>query len=320
MKISVIVPVYNVSKYLSSCIDSIINQTYKNIEIILINDGSIDNSGDICDEYQKKDKRIKVIHQKNMGVSSTRNKGIKLSTGEYLTFVDSDDILNENFIELLVSKVNKKTLTLGKISFFENEIESDEIKENDIKLNKDNLIILAKMYLINSPCCRLYNREILINNNILFDSKLSLGEDLLFNLEYLKYIENVYIVNQSLYYYRRIDNVSLSSKYTKDMKNIQFLLFDRFTDFFSKRIKDEEQEKIFDAYRFGMFIIIIHNEFKNKKVGFFKRYFNCHKILSHKDVKQRLKLIKYPRNKIDYFLVSNNLILMYKIKNKFKNI
>ena len=94
MKISVIIPVYNVDEFLSECLESVINQTYNNIEIILIDDGSTDESGKICDKYGAKDKRIKVIHQENMGVSSTRNRGIDLSSGEYLTFVDSDDILD----------------------------------------------------------------------------------------------------------------------------------------------------------------------------------------------------------------------------------
>ena len=99
--ISVIIPVYNVEQYLNRCVDSVINQTYKNLEIILIDDGSTDNSGKICDEYSQKDKRVKVIHQKNMGVSNSRNKGINIAKGKYITFVDSDDVLNCQYIEFI---------------------------------------------------------------------------------------------------------------------------------------------------------------------------------------------------------------------------
>ena len=106
-KISVVVPVYNVEKYLRKCIDSIINQTYKNLEIILVDDGSPDKCGEICDEYAKKDNRVKVIHKKNAGVSSARNDGIDNATGEYIIFVDSDDWLEDNAIEIMVDKLNE---------------------------------------------------------------------------------------------------------------------------------------------------------------------------------------------------------------------
>ena len=102
MKVSVIVPVYNVERYLSNCIDSILLQTYKNLEIILVDDGSTDNSPCICDEYAKKDGRIKVIHKQNGGVSSARNTGLDVMTGDYVTFVDGDDLINVRFVEILI--------------------------------------------------------------------------------------------------------------------------------------------------------------------------------------------------------------------------
>ena len=114
-------------------------------------------------------------------------------------------------------------MVIGKIAFFEKEIKVIKTNDNDINLNNNNLIELAEMHLINSPCCRLYNKDILKKNNILFKKDLSLGEDLLFNLEYLKYVNNVYIVNKDLYYYRRLNDVSLSCKYNNQMGKIQML-------------------------------------------------------------------------------------------------
>lgn len=105
--ISVIVPIYNVEKFLRKCVDSIINQTYKNIEIILVDDGSKDNCGTICDEYGKIDNRIKVIHKKNGGLSDARNAGLDMSTGECIVFVDSDDYINNTMIENLYNGINK---------------------------------------------------------------------------------------------------------------------------------------------------------------------------------------------------------------------
>lgn len=103
MKVSVIVPVYNVEKYLKKCIDSLLIQTYEDIEIILIDDGSTDSSGEICDSYSKKDSRIKVIHKKNGGLSDARNKGLDLASGQWVTFVDSDDYVTKNYVERLLS-------------------------------------------------------------------------------------------------------------------------------------------------------------------------------------------------------------------------
>ena len=111
--ISVIIPVYKVEKYLKRCIDSVINQTYKNLEIILVDDGSPDNCPKICDDYSKKDKRIKVIHKKNGGVSAARNKGLKLSNGDYIVFVDSDDWLEYNFVEEMLTNLRK-----NKVDYF----------------------------------------------------------------------------------------------------------------------------------------------------------------------------------------------------------
>lgn len=105
MKFSIIVPVYNTEKYLPQCLDSIINQTYKDLDVVLVDDGSLDNSGSICDEYAKKDKRIKVIHKRNNGQASARNDGIKMASGEYLCFLDSDDFWSDNEV---LSKISKK--------------------------------------------------------------------------------------------------------------------------------------------------------------------------------------------------------------------
>ena len=112
VKISVIIPVYNVEKYLKRCLDSIINQTYKNLEIILIDDGSTDKSGKICDEYAQKDKRIIVIHKENGGVSSARNKGLDICIGDYISFIDSDDWIEEDFFEYVVNNAKDNDLLI----------------------------------------------------------------------------------------------------------------------------------------------------------------------------------------------------------------
>ena len=130
--ISIIVPVYNVEKYLNRCVDSIINQTYKNLEIILVDDGSTDNSGKICDEYQKKDSRIKVIHKTNGGMSSARNAGLDIATGNYIAFVDSDDYIALNMMATMRGYVVDNNVDMAVCGFTrltENKILSERGKE-----------------------------------------------------------------------------------------------------------------------------------------------------------------------------------------------
>lgn len=112
-KISIIVPIYNVEKYLQKCVDSILCQTYKNLEIILVNDGSPDNCPAICDEYAKKDKRIKVIHKQNGGVSSARNAGLDVATGKYVQFVDSDDWVEPEYSKTMINLIEENNCDLG---------------------------------------------------------------------------------------------------------------------------------------------------------------------------------------------------------------
>lgn len=115
--ISVIIPVYNVEKYLKRCLDSVINQTYKNLEIILVDDGSTDDSGKMCDEYAKKDKRIKIVHKKNGGLSSARNCGIEKAKGEFLTFVDSDDEITANYVRFLFELIREFDVKMSIASY-----------------------------------------------------------------------------------------------------------------------------------------------------------------------------------------------------------
>ena len=138
--ISIIIPVYNVEKYLRKCLDSIINQTYKKLEIILIDDGSTDNSGKICEEYAKKDDRIIVIHKENAGVSSARNRGIELANGKYIGFIDSDDWIEENMYETLyqnllqfdvdISMCNYSIIRNHKKTFHKHDLEDGILIDN----------------------------------------------------------------------------------------------------------------------------------------------------------------------------------------------
>jgi len=202
--ISIVVPVYNVEKYIDKCITSIINQTYKNIEIILVDDGSPDSSGIICDNFKKNDKRIKVIHKKNGGVSSARNSGLEISNGKYVTFIDGDDFVDNNYIKSFTSILNIYPNT--NIIFYENfhNVYSDK-KDNDhskvifaetaiesIYNGKMNVAVWNKMY----------SAKFLKENNIHFNQDIWYGEGMLFNIECLQYTDSVVLINKKTYHQR----------------------------------------------------------------------------------------------------------------------
>lgn len=189
--VSVIVPVYNAEKYLVKCLESIVNQTYKNLEIILVNDGSKDNSLSICQEYAKRDARITVFDKTNGGVSSSRNFGIDLSSGEYVCFFDSDDYVEISFIEKLVNKIGDNDVCIGGyVAENYNEEGGLTTKEEvllDIERIDDNFPLQnhKKLFALSmSLWNKLYRLSLIKENFLRFDEKVSFGEDGLFNADF----------------------------------------------------------------------------------------------------------------------------------------
>ena len=215
--VSVIVPIYNVEKYLNKCIESIINQTYKNLEIILIDDGSTDKSGKICDRFEKKDNRIKVIHQKNAGVSSARNTGIDSADGLWIAFIDSDDWVEENYIKNLIENTSKDVdvVQCGYYRIVEEKKEQIncagklEIKNADEFLNgclnPQTAYGLCHMKIIRKS----------IINDIRFNEKIVVCEDALFNIQISRNMKYFKMIKQPLYNYR-INRDSVVRRYDEN--------------------------------------------------------------------------------------------------------
>lgn len=209
--ISVIVPVYNAEKYLQKCLDSILEQTYKNLEIIIINDGSTDNSGQICQEYEKQDDRIIYIEKENSGVSDTRNAGMDRMTGTYVTFVDSDDWLEPNYVKFLYEKLieHQADIVVGNYTSFNesNSVFYFHTSADYYEKVYDNKSIIPCLYdakeLLKSalivPWGKIYKKEIIANFRFPIDR---IGEDALFNLKALLDSKKVVYVNKSAYIYR----------------------------------------------------------------------------------------------------------------------
>ncbi len=204
--ISVIVPVYNVSEFLSQSLDSIINQTYKDIEIILVDDGSTDESGKICDVYASNDSRVRVIHKSNGGLSSARNAGLDIALGDYITFVDSDDIIEECMLEEMYKYAKSDDygfIACGINNFFDGTYDEqwpfmNRGVENVLEAKKYIKGILERHY-DNAACGKLYSSKLL--KKIRFKYGV-INEDILFNIEFLSNARLVFVTDSPYYKYR----------------------------------------------------------------------------------------------------------------------
>lgn len=222
VKISVIIPVYNVEKYLKRCLDSVINQTYKNLEIILIDDGSTDNSGKICDEYAQKDERIIVIHKENGGVSSARNKGLDICIGDYISFIDSDDWINLEYFRKLYNNLIENNSDISCCDYIRignnDDIRlSDSVAEIQI-LNGEDIL---KFYLkeeLTSPCAKLYDKKFWVYNRFPIGKT---NEDIFTIFKVFSEIERIVYDKTQLYYYYRNYDSTTKSKFSR--KNLDLL-------------------------------------------------------------------------------------------------
>lgn len=224
IKVSVIVPIYNVEMHLEKCIHSIINQTYRNIEIILVNDGSTDSSPHICDKFQEGDARIKVVHKDNGGMSDARNTGMLHATGDYYMFIDSDDWIESEMTEdLLDHAINHQAeivmCTISSENGFRNDIQLFPW-DQDRYFNRESIINEFLPHFISmidstgkiiktisgSVCRCLYSSKLLVSNNIFFDINVGSGQDKEFNLRVLNKCNSIYTTNMCYYHYNRSIN------------------------------------------------------------------------------------------------------------------
>ena len=265
--LSFIVPAYNTSRYIGECIDSLESQNYSNYEIIIINDGSIDNTKKICEEYCKKYDNIKLINQNNKGVSYSRNLGIQEAKGEYIWFIDSDDKIKKDVLSDLKKHLNKNIdfIVMGYYKMYRTKLkklvnEDDKISIENIE---ENLILNNKIggYIAN----KIYKKEILIRNKIKFDEKKTCCEDLLFNRMYIKYCKNILILNEAYYYYRQCKNSAtgkLTDKNLISMNKVYEEIFD---------CTENENVRIHIGYDYYFNAIRLKKNRENKKVINFRR-------------------------------------------------
>lgn len=302
--ISVIIPVYQVEKYIEECIRSVISQTNDNWEIILVNDGSQDNSGNICDLYSEKDKRIQTIHKVNGGLSDARNKGLEKAIGEYIIFLDSDDYwIDKEFLEK-VNRCIKENINTEMILFeakriieetgefvLDNKLDVNFINNN----NKNEIVkklIQSKTYSM-SACTKVINRKFLLENNIEFQKGL-LGEDLDWFLNILVNVKNIKAV-ESINYVYRVRQGSITK--TISLKSIedQFWMLDKWVPI----IENNETLKRYKRYYMGILSysyvidILVFSQLKNKDKKKVEHIMEKYSYLLNYDVNKIISITKF---------------------------
>ncbi len=219
-KVSIVIPIYNAQDYLQECLESVLNQTFSDIEVVLVDDGSKDSSGKICDDYASKDDRITVVHQQNAGVSAARNKGIESASGDWIMFVDSDDFITADAVEKLVSQADTTDCQNVIANFLEDDKKlTGAVAEFDLADYRADFwggcIAGPDMFgyvfpeqmrnlpYLGTPCAKMFLRKTIIDNNIRFPLDVRFGEDSIFNMYVFKYAEKVIFIDEPVYVYRK---------------------------------------------------------------------------------------------------------------------
>lgn len=269
MKVSIVIPIYKAEKYIKQCVDSVLAQTYKDIEVILVEDGSPDTCGEICEEYGKKDNRVKVIHKENEGVSKARNTGLSFVTGEYIQFVDSDDYLESNMVEMLVETMEQQQVDLVICGFYEENRNFNRIstlEEDKGKYNKKEILehITRNPYSFHYGVLwnKLY-KSAYIKEQLWFPEDMDFGEDFIFNLTYLAKAKEIYVMEEPLYRYIRYNGDSLMYRQTKEKeekeKYLQYLekrllIFQRYRNFYMNQGLYVENKNKINAYLLKVYV------------------------------------------------------------------
>lgn len=243
---SVVIPVYEAAAQVGRCVDSWLSQTEKDLELILVDDGSADGSGKICDQYAEKDPRVHVIHQKNAGVSAARNAGMDAAEGEYLLFTDSDDYVAEDYLEKMASCQRESAADLV-LCGFHHLYDGADIRKIPkpagtfrVSEEPEDFLRLYEQGFFNMPWNKLYKRELAGR----FDISISLGEDLLFNLDYLRKCRTVCVLAEPLcYYIQEEQKTTLSSRKRQDRLSLAKRICEETERFYEQICREENAER-----------------------------------------------------------------------------
>ncbi|NMA49687.1 MAG: glycosyltransferase family 2 protein [Tissierellia bacterium] len=317
--VSIIVPIYNSYNKLYQCLKSIQNQTYHNIEVLLINDGSSDDSCKICEEFCKIDNRFKYFYQDNAGVSSARNVGIELSNGTYIQFVDSDDYIKEEMTENMVKYIQNVDWVFCGIEMGINK-NLGTLNMPNFRMDKNNFFInfsdFYRSIVFQGPCNKLYLSSIIKSNNIRFDVNFSIAEDSQFNARYLKFINNIQYVNEKYYIYYN-NNSSLTHLYSENSFQAHKELFSLLDQCILTLDIEEYKKANYYNTKFRSIIIEFEKVYKYDKNAKTKIYYMMQDEFVNKACKEYIPQL---HNKFFAFIFSHRLIKIYFLIIKSKQI
>lgn len=312
-KISIIVPIFNSEQYLKEAIDSMLAQTYRNIEIILIDDGSTDNSFKICTNYSNDNANVKTYRLPNGGVSKARNFGINKSTGDWITFVDSDDIISNDYCEKLIECIDESTdMVIGRtISFLNDDInylvndkyrggECDEfVSKNEKNKLFESILVDNYNYIkyphISTCSAKLINKSIIKSYKIKYDEDITLYEDAIFNMQIIYYSKKIKVINKKIYYYRARNNSS-SNTFKIDMTEQYEKVYDKLNMFSQE--KNVDLTKYLDYFKVKNLNTLLTNYYKNndydKKITkkLLDKYNRSLKNVNYKILPKKRKVLK----------------------------
>lgn len=302
--ISIIIPIYNMEQFLGRCLDSVVNQTYDSLEIILVNDGSTDSSGDICHTYALNDNRIKVIHQVNSGVSSARNTGLDAATGNYISFVDPDDYIELNTYETLIPYLGNDIDILrfnakrkGEILNwlpFKGEYSGDRF-EQEVVLPMIGSEKFGGMFILGVLWVHLFKRDLIEKNHIRFNKELRRCEDRLFTITTMLHANKMFFVDDILYHYQ-VNDESLSNRYDPIRWKQELIFLDdlkeEYTRTKSESFITEADKRIKNDYVLRAVTSINNEYFTNNNNSFWQRYKNIKKIINNPNTRLSIKYIQ----------------------------
>lgn len=262
--VSFIVPVYNAARTLDTCIQSIMRQTYSHFEIILINDGSTDQSGALCDQYTASDSRIRTFHQANKGAASARNKGIHHALGTYIQFVDADDFIAPEMTRMLVGEMNDD-VDLAICGYATHVLQKGKQRTADHipsiqgtfshRTYIESIGLLYAETIFPSPCNKLYKADVILAESVRFMDAFHMGEDVLFNIDYIEVCNYVSVVPRALYTYVIRDQESLSTRFHEKYMHYQLHIHQHITEFLQRKGKLHGPNKTFIQMTFMKSII-----------------------------------------------------------------
>ncbi len=332
-KVSIIVPVYNNEAVIGRCIESILNQTFEDFELIIINDGSNDESENIIKQYVEKDNRIKFINNKNNGVSETRNIGIRNATGMYIQFIDGDDFINKSMIEYEVNLLEEKQADLV-ITGLYLDIEKNGVIDRKIQTfnyyegtDKKNIALSVLNRLdgtyINSPINKLYKSNIIKENKLFMDKEISLGEDFIFNLKYLKHCKSVIFSDEVYYHYWMKTDNNLTFRFREDKLDLMYLMYKIAVEYFKESGLIEKDynnlNKHFIKWMYSCFVDL-HNKGCNltysEKIDYLNKSMNSYGYIVNKatDLTLSQRILRISLKSTTTILIISKLIYIIKVK------